>query len=217
MKLINSIKKDFNTTTFILIPLALVINIIIGQIVILLGLPIYLDSIGTILVSILCGPWAGALTGALSNFIWGWFIDPNTLSWFPVSMFIGFAAGWSAVGGLFRTATKSALAGFLVALTGVVVSSSIAVYLYGGITASRISFITAFLLQTSRNVISLLVSTNFLVELVDKIAVVLLAFAFIKGLSAKIVSCFPRAENISSVNASLSAFVTSLTILMTIR
>ena len=35
-----------------------------------LRLPIYLDSIGTVLVGVLAGPWAGALTGLLSNLIW---------------------------------------------------------------------------------------------------------------------------------------------------
>jgi len=35
-----------------------------------LKLPIYLDSIGTILVGVLAGPIAGALTGILSNLIW---------------------------------------------------------------------------------------------------------------------------------------------------
>jgi energy-coupling factor transport system substrate-specific component len=58
------IKKDFTTMTWVLIPVAIAINIAIGQIVVLLKLPVFLDSIGTVLVGIICGPWAGALTGA---------------------------------------------------------------------------------------------------------------------------------------------------------
>ena len=65
------IKKDFTTMTWVLIPVAIAINIAVGQIVVLLKLPVFLDSIGTVLVGIICGPWAGALTGALSNTIWG--------------------------------------------------------------------------------------------------------------------------------------------------
>ena len=45
-------------------PVAIAINIVLGYTVQnVLKLPIYLDSIGTILVGVLAGPLAGALTG----------------------------------------------------------------------------------------------------------------------------------------------------------
>lgn len=196
MKLIESIKKDFNTMTWVLIPVAIAINVVVGQIVVLLRLPVYLDSIGTMLVAVLAGPWAGALTGTLSNVIWGLAIDPNAFPWFPVALFIGFISGWCAVGGLFKNWWKVAVTGFLVAITAAVVSTPIAVYLYGGITASGSSFITAYLLETGRGVFEAVFSTNFLVEPVDKIATAMLAFAIIKGLSKRYISRFPRSSNV---------------------
>jgi len=196
MKFIDSIKKDFNTMTWVLIPVAIAINVVIGQIVVLLRLPVYLDSIGTMLVAALAGPWAGALTGTLSNIIWGLAIDPNAFPWFPVALFIGFVTGWCAVAGLFKNWWKVAVTGFFVAITAAVVSTPIAVYLYGGITASGSSFITAYLLETGRGVFEAVFSTNFLVEPVDKIATALLAFAIIKGLSKRYISRFPRSENV---------------------
>ena len=48
-----------------LMPVAIAINIAVGAIIVALRLPIYLDSIGTVLVGVLAGPWAGALTGLL--------------------------------------------------------------------------------------------------------------------------------------------------------
>lgn len=196
MKLIDSIKKDFNTMTWVLIPVAIALNVVVGQIVVLLRLPVYLDSIGTILVAALAGPWAGALTGTLSNIIWGLAIDPNAFPWFPVALFIGFVAGWCAVGGLFKNWWKVAITGFLVAITAAIVSTPIAVYLYGGITASGSSFITAYLLETGKGVFQAVFSTNFLVEPVDKIATAMLAFAIIKGLSKRYISRFPRSKNV---------------------
>jgi len=196
MKLIDSIKKDFNTMTLVLIPVAIAINVVIGEIVVLLKLPVYLDSIGTVLVGAICGPWAGALTGTLSNVIWGLIIDPNAFPWFPVAFFIGFVAGWCANFGLFKSWWKVVLTGFLIALTAATVSTPIAVYLYGGITASGSSFITAYLLATGKSLITSVLSTNFLVEPVDKIATALLAFAIVKGLAGRYLSRFPRAENV---------------------
>ena len=144
----------------------------------------------------ICGPWAGALTGTLSNVIWGLIIDPNAFPWFPVAFFIGFVAGWCANFGLFKSWWKVVIAGFLIALTAAIVSTPIAVYLYGGITASGSSFITAYLLATGKSLITSVLSTNFLVEPVDKIATALLAFAIVKGLAGRYLSRFPRAENV---------------------
>jgi hypothetical protein len=61
----------FSTRVIALMPAAIAINIVLGYTVqTVLKLPIYLDSIGTILVGVLAGPVAGALTGILSNIIW---------------------------------------------------------------------------------------------------------------------------------------------------
>src|SRR5207237_7248125 len=62
---------SFSTRVIALMPVAIAINIVLGYTVqSVLKLPIYLDSIGTILVGVLAGPIAGALTGVLSNLIW---------------------------------------------------------------------------------------------------------------------------------------------------
>ncbi len=198
MKLIDSIKRDFNTMTWVLIPVAIAVNVVIGEIVVLLKLPVYLDSIGTVLVAALCGPWAGALTGALANTIWGLLIDPNALPWWPVAFFIGFVAGWCARGGLFKSWWKVAITGFLVALTAALVSTPIAVYIYGGITASGSSFITAYLLQTGQSLLPAVLITNNVVEPFDKISTSLLAFAIVQGLSSRFIARFPRPENVET-------------------
>lgn len=61
----------FDTRTIVLIPIAIAINIVLGQTVgTALKIPIYLDSIGTILVGVLAGPLPGLVTGLLANLIW---------------------------------------------------------------------------------------------------------------------------------------------------
>ena len=80
---------------------AIAINIAVGSITYALRLPIYLDSIGTVLVGALAGPWAGALTGILSNLIWSILPIPGgagpTAAFFaPVAGVIGLMAGFWA-------------------------------------------------------------------------------------------------------------------------
>ena len=87
-------KRGFNTLTLALIPVAIAINIAIGQIIVILKLPIYLDSIGTVLVGLLAGPIAGLITGALTNLIWGLSgLNPAYTPFFYVAAVIGLLAG----------------------------------------------------------------------------------------------------------------------------
>lgn len=94
-----SISRQFDTRTIVLIPVAIAINIILGQAVAsALKLPIYFDSIGTILVGALAGPVAGALTGFLANTLWTYVVPPPFHSDFAapfaiVAAVIGLLAG----------------------------------------------------------------------------------------------------------------------------
>lgn len=98
--MLDNIKKEFSTRTLVLMPIAIAINIAIGELVVRLKLPVYLDSIGTVLVGAIAGPWAGALTGALANLIWGLF-NPYAAPFFYVAAVIGFLAGLAGRRGAF--------------------------------------------------------------------------------------------------------------------
>lgn len=124
MKLIDSIKKDFTTMTWVLIPVAIAINIAIGELVVRLKLPVYLDSIGTVLVGALAGPWAGALTGALANLIWG-IINPYSAPFFYVAAVIGFLAGLVGRWGAFKKASPK----WLSAIVGAAFFFSLSLFL----------------------------------------------------------------------------------------
>jgi hypothetical protein len=118
-------RGGLNSTALALIPLAIAINIAVGQIVQTLKLPLYLDSIGTVLVGALLGPWIGLLTGALSNVIWTLTGLPNSgpaINFAYVAAVIGLIAGFAGRAGLFQRQSPrwlSALVGgiFVFALT----------------------------------------------------------------------------------------------------
>ena len=99
--------RDFSTATISLMPAAIAINIAVGSLVVALRLPVYLDSLGTVLVGLLAGPWAGAMTGILANFIWAFLPIPGgggpTIAAFaPVAGVIGLMAGLWARAGVLR-------------------------------------------------------------------------------------------------------------------
>jgi hypothetical protein len=74
---LDSLARQFTTRTYLLMAVGIAVNVILGQTVAsALKIPIYLDSIGTILVGVLCGPVAGAVTGGLGNVLWSYVIPP---------------------------------------------------------------------------------------------------------------------------------------------
>jgi len=124
----NSGRGGLNSTALALIPLAIAINIAVGQLVITSRiLPFYLDSIGTVLVGALLGPWVGLLTGVLSNVIWTLTGLPNSniAVWFAyVAGIIGMIAGFAGRAGLFVRESPR----WLSALIGAVFFFALAVF-----------------------------------------------------------------------------------------
>jgi hypothetical protein len=105
---LDSLARQFTTRTYLLMAVGIAINIILGQTVAsALKIPIYLDSIGTILVGVLCGPVAGALTGGLGNVLWSYVIPPP-FQYQPAAAFaitavaIGVIAGVAGRAGFLR-------------------------------------------------------------------------------------------------------------------
>lgn len=103
----NWLSGQFTTRVIVLMPVAIAFNIVLGYTVqSVLKLPIYLDSIGTILVGVLAGPIAGALTGVLSNLIWQYApgIGGGTIGPFAVvAGVIGLLAGLWGYLGVYRS------------------------------------------------------------------------------------------------------------------
>lgn len=103
-----TLASQFTTRVLILMPIAIALNIILGQTVAAaLKIPVYLDSIGTILVGVLAGPLAGAATGFLANILWAYVIPPPfqyppAAAFAVVAAVIGIMAGLAGAGGVLR-------------------------------------------------------------------------------------------------------------------
>lgn len=190
------LKTDFSTSTIALIPVAIVLNIVVGQLVSLLKLPIFLDSIGTVLVALLAGPWAAGLTGLLSNLIWGLVSDPVAAAFAPVAMVIGIAAGLLAQAGMFRTWWRAAISGVIIAIALSIVAVPIRVYMFGGVTGSGADFITAYLRATGRDLFSSVIITVIGDNIIDKVVTAALAWAIVRAVPARYTARFPRVRQV---------------------
>jgi energy-coupling factor transport system substrate-specific component len=177
-----SIKTDFSLLAILIIPIAVAVNFVGGQLASLLKIPLYLDTIGTIFASLLAGPWIGALSGALTNVVTG-IANPVNFAFIPVNVAVGLVTGFLARGKWFSTWWKWIISIILMSLASIIVAAPIVVILFGGVTGSGSSVITATLLGAGANIWVAVIGTDGLFNLIDRIISFGISWLVIKVLS----------------------------------
>lgn len=181
----------FAPRVLVLMAIGIAVNIGLGQIASLVNLPVFLDSLGTIVVAVMAGPVAGLLTGLFSNLLWGLVMEPVAAAFGPVAAVIGLTAGLLARAGLFRGPLQAAVAGAIIAVVLAFVAVPIRVWMFGGVTGSGADFLTGWLLQSGRDLFSATLVTVVTSNLVDKVVTALLAWGILRGLPGRMVADWP--------------------------
>ncbi len=143
-------RRPFSSQSLVLIVIAIAINMIGGQLISMLKLPIFLDSIGTLISAVLLGPFIGMLTGLLTN-LWGLLTDPIAAAFAPVAMVIGLVAGRLARAGWFRTLPKVIVSGVVITLAVTLVAVPLRTALFGGVTGSGADLFVARMHSMGQN------------------------------------------------------------------
>ena len=161
-----------NVTAFqiCLVAMAVCTNLVGGQIALLLRLPIYLDSIGTILIGALLGPFYGMLPNLLSGVIMGMTVDIYSLYFAPVGMITGFLSGLVFQNGFCKKnfCRRGLLAALFVTVPGTIVSSVICAVLVGGITSSGSTILVQLLAKTPLGMTASVFAVQILTDYLDR-------------------------------------------------
>ncbi len=177
-----------------LVPVMVGVNLVIGQLVSFLKLPLYLDSIGIIVTAVLAGPMWGALVGTLTAIIGGLVINP-TLPWYVGTGFlIGVTAGLLARWKWFTRAWKVVVSGIIIGLVAALASAPITAYLFGGITFSGVDVITAFLRATGQSLITAAFLSGIASDPVDKVIASIIAWTVLRGLPRRVLVRYPSSS-----------------------
>ena len=149
------------------------------------------------LVAVLAGPWAGGLTGLLSDIIWGLIGEPIAAAFASVAIVIGIVAGLCARYGLFRTWWQAIISGAIISVVSSIVTIPILVYVFPGGTGFGPDVITAKLLAAGKDLVGSVIITTVISNLLDKVVTALLAWGIVKALPSRVVARFPRSEAIA--------------------
>jgi energy-coupling factor transport system substrate-specific component len=169
-----------------IIPVGILLNLGIGTLVHLLRLPLFVDGVGTVVVTLLLGIPAGITAGVLSFLIGGLLVNPVLPYFCGTQAAIAIFVGLMARAGFFGSVPKTILTGVLLGVVAATISAPVIVKLYGGITGSGSGAITAFLLASGKSVVKSVILTGISCEPLDKTLQCLLALWLLRSLPRRL-------------------------------
>lgn len=186
---VGGLRAQFTTKSLVLIPIAVGINLVGGTLCSMLKLPLFLDTVGTLVVATLSGPWVAALTGLITNVFLAIVANPVNLPYAVVSVLVGLTAGYLAKAGLFNKVWGVVVVWLVITLVNSVSASLITTFVFGGATGiNGTSVLTAALIVAMQDVLVSVLSSSFIENLVDKGVSVLIAYMIWKKIPRRFIS-----------------------------
>ncbi|WP_138206805.1 ECF transporter S component [Haloimpatiens lingqiaonensis] len=177
--------KKVSALKLSIVGFGIALNIIGAFIALNLRLPIYLDSIGTILVAFVLGPAYGVATGLCGSIVSGITFDIYSLYFAPVQILVGLLSGLMFKKG-FMKGIKMPLGVFAVSIFSSFVGAIIAAFVFDGITSSGSTYIVQLLSVLGVNKVISVFIVQLLTDYCDKFVAVSLVMPVILGLPRNI-------------------------------
>lgn len=189
-----------STAAIALIPAAIGINYLGKLFAGFLRLPLWLDSIGTVLASIIAGPIIGALSGIINNVIFGLTADPISTVYAVTSGAIGLVTGIMAYKGWVSSVKTATITGIVVGLVAAVISTPLNIIFWSGQTGN-VWGDTFFAYLINNNVPQWLASfgNSIVVDVPDKLATVIISYFIYKALPNNFRNMFTSGREIEEL------------------
>jgi len=185
--------KKFDKLTIFLIPIGIAVNVVGGQLAVLLKLPVFLDSIGTIVVGALCGGIPGLLVGLGCGLINAISL-PTLLPYTVIGMLFGLIASFLAKKNMFSAFWKAIVNGLGIALISTCIAVPITATLYGGFVGTGASVIVTTLMAAGWDVLPATFVSELSSELMDKIICLVVVFLVLKAIPERLVVKLPNGK-----------------------
>lgn len=182
-----------NKLTIFLIPIGIAVNVVGGQLAVLLKLPVFLDSIGTFVVGALCGPGAGVLVGLGCGLINAISL-PTLLPYTVIGMLFGVLASILAKKGMFSAFWKAIVNGVGVGIISTCIAVPITATLYGGFVGTGASVIVTTLMAAGWGVLPATFVSELSTELMDKVICLIIIFFVLKAIPDRFVVKLPNGK-----------------------
>jgi len=171
-----------NRKTFILVfsALGITLNVVLGTLVSMMKIPLlFLDTIGTVLVSVVFGPWWGAITGLLTNVVLGTTTEPSAVFFGLVNITIALVTGFMARKFNFAKWYVALSTGLMLSIIAPLIGTPIAVALFGGLNGSGMDLVVLWARAAGHDIFASTFISRITGNFVDKILTCLLVMFLI--------------------------------------
>ncbi|MCC8147207.1 MAG: hypothetical protein LIO93_12415 [Bacteroidales bacterium] len=184
------------------IPLAIAINVALGAIVKALNMPLYIDSIGTILATLLFGWKKGAIVGVLGFVILTIFNHPFAVYFSLTQVIIALYIDYAGRKGWFKNALSTIGTGVILGVITAIASAPVNILVFEGATGNGAALLTSFFVQLGNQVVQSIFFAGFSIEPFDKIIQCLITYFVLRSIPDNLLEKFPskslRANNFIS-------------------
>lgn len=168
-------------------------NIVLGIITSALGIPLYLDTLGTVLSAAIIGPVPGIIVGALSNIITGLMYSVSDIPFCLVNMAVGLIVGLVAKKFKF-TIVSAVITGLVLSFVCPAIGTPIGIYVYGGLNGSASDVLVMSLVQAGKDIFQASFLRNVGSNLIDKIGTCVVGWALIRAIPMRFLENFKKEE-----------------------
>ncbi|MGA3244224.1 MAG: ECF transporter S component [Bacteroidota bacterium] len=172
------------------------LNLTAGQITAALKIPLYLDSIGTILVAVLVGPWSAVICGSAANLLAAALGNPSMIFFIPVVVVIGAFTGFLARRGWFRKWYLVAIGGVLQGILAAIASAPISAYLFSGVMMAGTDFLVLYFRSVGNTILNSVLYQGLTSDPADKLVSYFIVFFLVKNLPQRLISRLRGASNL---------------------
>lgn len=163
---------------------AVAMSIVLGIVTSALKIPLYLDTMGTVLAAVLFGPAAGVIVGALSNIITGLIYSVRDIPFCLVNMAVGLVTGPVCRRFQFNLLT-ALLLGLALSFICPAIGTPIGIFVYGGLNGSFSDVLVMALVKGGQSIFQASFLRNAASNFVDKIGTCIVAYALLKAMPAR--------------------------------
>ena len=162
---------------------AVAMNIVLGIITSAIGIPLYLDTLGTVLSAAILGPIPGIIVGALSNIITGLIYSVSDIPFCLVNVAVGLIVGLVAKKWKFGI-IPAIITGLALSFICPAIGTPIGIYVYGGLNMS--------LVQGGKSIFQASFLRNVASNLIDKVGTCVIGCLLIKAMPMKFLDNFKK-------------------------
>jgi energy-coupling factor transport system substrate-specific component len=163
--------------------MGIALNVILGTVVSSLKIPLlFLDTIGTVLVAVLFGPWWGALAGLLTNVVLGVTTGASAIFFGLVNVAIAIVVGYMARKFDFTKWYIALTTGLILSVVAPLIGTPIAVAVFGGLNGSGMDLVVLWARAAGESVFASTFISRITGNFVDKIVTCLLVMFMITRL-----------------------------------